>query len=60
MGLDNGLAPNMRQGIIWTDTDPIHWRIYLTLGGDELINSFCAGTVVCPSKYKSRNKHLNL
>ena len=27
----------MRQAIIWTDADPIHWLIYAALGGDELI-----------------------
>ena len=36
MGLDNGLAPYRRQAIIWTNADPIHWRIYAPLGGDEL------------------------
>ena len=25
--LDNGLAPNMRQAIIWTNAGPVHWRI---------------------------------
>ena len=35
-GLDNGLAPNRRQAIIWTNTDPIHWRKYVELVGDEL------------------------
>ena len=35
-GLDNGLAPNRRQAIIWANADPIHWRIYAALGGDEL------------------------
>ena len=30
------LAPNRRQAIIWTNADPIHWRIYAVLGGDEL------------------------
>ena len=34
IGSDNGLAPNKRQAIIWTNADPIHWRIY---GGDELM-----------------------
>ena len=34
--LDNGLAPNRRQAIIWTNADPIQWRIYAALGGDEL------------------------
>ena len=36
IGLDNGLAPNRRQAIIWTYADPIHWRIYVALGADEL------------------------
>ena len=26
----------MRQAIVWTNTDPIHRRMYVTLGGDEL------------------------
>ena len=34
---DNGLAPSRRQAIIWTNADPVHWRIYAALGGDELI-----------------------
>ena len=33
---DNGLAPNRRQAIIGTNVDPIHWRTYAALGGDEL------------------------
>ena len=37
IGLDNGLAPNRRQTIIWTNTDPILRRIYSALGGDDLI-----------------------
>ena len=36
IGLDNGLAPNRRQAIIWTNADPIHWRIYAALGRDGL------------------------
>ena len=28
----------MRQAIIWTNADPIHWRIYAALGEDELMN----------------------
>ena len=36
MGLDNGLVPFRRQAIIWTNAEPIHWRIYAALGGDEL------------------------
>ena len=31
--LDNGLALNRRQAIIWTNADPFHWRIYAALGG---------------------------
>ena len=38
IGLDNGLAPNRRKTIIWTNADPIHCRIYAALGGDELRN----------------------
>ena len=34
--IDNGLVPNRRQAIIWTNTDLIHWHIYAALGGDEL------------------------
>ena len=36
-GLGNGLALNRRQAIIWTNADWIHRRIYVALGGDELI-----------------------
>ena len=36
IGLDNGLVPMRRQAIIWINDDPIHWRLYATLGGDEL------------------------
>ena len=32
-GLDNGVTPNWRQAIIWTNADLIHWRIYEALGG---------------------------
>ena len=32
IGLDNGLTPNRRQAIIWTDAHPIFWRIYAELG----------------------------
>ena len=31
-GLDNGLAPNRWQAIIWTNADPIYWRICGALG----------------------------
>ena len=32
IGLYNGLAPNRRQAIIWTNAVPIHWRINAALG----------------------------
>ena len=34
--IDNGLASNIRQVIIWTNADPIHWCINAALGGNEL------------------------
>ena len=30
--LDNVLAPNRLQAIIWTNADPIYWRIFAALG----------------------------
>ena len=36
--LDNGLALNRQQAVIWTNAVPIHWRIYTALSGDELIS----------------------
>ena len=36
---DNGLAQNRRQAITWSNTDPVHWRIFVALGGDELTES---------------------
>ena len=42
IGTDNGLMPNRQQAIIWTNADPIHWRIYATLEGDELTQMFIA------------------
>ena len=33
------MAPNKRQAIIWTNDDPVHWRINAALGGDELKES---------------------
>ena len=35
--LGNGLAPNRWQGSTWTNADPVHRRIYATLGGDEIL-----------------------
>ena len=36
IGPDNGLAPNRRQAIIWTNDDLGYWRIYASLGLNEL------------------------
>ena len=33
IGLDNDLAPNRRQAIIWTNADPIYWHMYATPAG---------------------------
>ena len=38
IGSANGLVPNRRQVIIWTNADPIHWHIYAALGWVELIS----------------------
>ena len=37
IGSSNGLVPNRWQAITWTNGYPVHWRIYVALGGDELI-----------------------
>ena len=33
IGSDNGLAPNRRQVISWSNVDLIHWRIYMRRSG---------------------------
>ena len=33
IGSGNCLAPKRRQAIIWTNAEPIHWRIYVAQGG---------------------------
>ena len=38
--LDNGLVPNKRQAIIWTNAAWFSWPIYVALGGDELSSQF--------------------
>ena len=40
IGLDNGLAPNRRQAIIWTNDGLDYWCIYASLGLNEL-SPFC-------------------
>ena len=53
IGLDNGLAPNRRRAIIWTNADPIHWRIYAALRWDEL-------TEMTEEKVLKTLKHVNI
>ena len=36
IGSGNGLAPDRRQVITWANADPVHWCIYVALGGVEL------------------------
>ena len=36
IGSGNGLAPNRRQAITWTNAGPIQWYIYAALGEDGL------------------------
>ena len=40
LGSDNGLAPNRRQAIIWTNGDLVCWRIYVSIGLDALYVSY--------------------
>ena len=37
LGSDDGLAPNRRQAIIWTNAGLVSWPIYAPLGRNELI-----------------------
>ena len=36
IGSGNGLAPNRRKAITWTNADPVHWCIYAALQAHEL------------------------
>ena len=40
MGSDNGLAPTRRQAIIWTNGGLVYWRIYASLGLNELKSQY--------------------
>ena len=40
IGWDNGLAPNRRQAIIWTSDGRGYWRIYASLGLNELTHDW--------------------
>ena len=35
--LDNDVAPIWRQTIVWTNDGIVYWRIYASLGLDDLI-----------------------
>ena len=39
IGSDKGMAANRRQAIIWTNDGLVYWRIYASLGLNELITS---------------------
>ena len=56
IGSDNGLEPNRRQTIIWTNDGQDWWRIYASLGLNELthlvlrleyFSCWCPGSVHC-------------
>ena len=38
IGSDNGLVPNRRQAIIWSNVGMFYWPIYASLGLNELNN----------------------
>ena len=48
IGSDNGLVPTRWQAIIRTYDNPVHWCIYVALGGDEL-------NVINPEPTESRS-----
>ena len=65
IGLYNGLSPNRRQAIIWTNANPIHWRIYAALTGDEL-TACCSKVLIleviqrmCTTDHSDYAHHLN-
>ena len=45
IGSGNGLTPNRRQAITWTNADPLHWRTYASLGLNELTGMRLGGAV---------------
>ena len=61
-GLFTGLAPNMLLDITWTNDDPVHRRIYVSLGFSELkevincrfITQYITTILVCQGQYTSR------
>ena len=57
--LGNGLAPNRRQAITWTNADSVHWCIYAALGVDELMFSDGGSKMYCDSEMHSDYKMCN-
>ena len=53
IGLDNGLAPNNRQAIVWTKHVLAHWRIYASFG--QMIQN-----CICPKNLLQRYVHVTL
>ena len=51
----NGLAPNRRQAIIWTNNGQVYWRRYASLGYNEL-NSTCVLVTFCEQGVHSTNR----
>ena len=51
IGLANDLVPNRHQAITWTNTDPIHWRIYAVLGGDVFKDAMITKSQWSPSSF---------
>ena len=45
-----------RQAIIWTNADPIDWRLYAALGGDELDNDLSPIRHSLPIALNLKNK----
>ena len=39
IGSDNGMAPNRRHAIIWSNVGMLYWRIYASLSPNELMNN---------------------
>ena len=56
IGSDNGLASNRRQAIIWTNNGLVYWRIYASLGLNELVYCSNNGVVLIKCCSKSVNK----
>ena len=50
---DNGLGCKRPQAIIWTNGDLVYWRIYASLGLNELI--YCKTSSISRTKSQSLN-----